>query len=267
MARTPTRRARENGRGAGEFVAVGVGIGGAGQTTLEAAALMRAADKLFYCVVDPVVELWLKELNSTAESLAPLYAEGKDRSETYAEMVDAFVTSVRAGASTCAAYYGHPGMFVEATHRTIRQLRREGYPARMVPGVSADGCFYADALVNPGDDGIQSFEASRFLFFREPWNPRSGLLLWQVGVIGETDWSDKPRRHPEHLEELRDYLGPEYPDDHQVVLYFASTFPCDPSRIRKFKLRDLPRRQVYPMEMLYVPPRGQSWTKKKPRTG
>lgn len=241
-------------RSAGKFVAVGVGIGGVGQTTMESVALMRAADKLFYCVIDPAIELWLHELNASAESLTPMYAEGKDRSETYAEMVAAFVGAVRGGQSTCAAYYGHPGVFVEATHRAIRQLRREGYPARMVPGVSADGCLYADLLVNPGDFGIQSFEASRFLAYRQRWDPRSGLILWQVGVIGECDWTAKPRRHPERLEKLRAFLARKYPDDHPVVLYFASTFPTDPPQIRRFPLRDLPRRHVYPMEMLYVPP-------------
>jgi hypothetical protein len=49
-------------------------------------------------------------------------------------------------------------------------------------------------------------------------------------------------------------LRRKYPDDHQVVLYFASTFPCDPPMIRRFALRDLPRRRVYPMELLYIPP-------------
>jgi hypothetical protein len=215
---------------------------------------MRSAERLFHCVVDPAVELWLKELNNSATSLNHLYQEGRDRSETYRDMVDTFVTSVRAGYSTCAAYYGHPGVFVEATHRTIRRLRREGYPARMVPGVSTDGCLYADLLINPGDDGMQSYEASDFLFSCREFNPTSGLILWQVGVIGESDWTSKPRRHPERLEQLREFLGRTYPDTHRIVLYFASTFPCDPPQIRKFALRDLPKRRVYPMEMLYVPP-------------
>jgi uncharacterized protein YabN with tetrapyrrole methylase and pyrophosphatase domain len=247
----PTARARHP---RGTFVAVGVGIGGAAQTTLEAVALMGAADKLFHCVIDPAVELWLQELNRTAESLNSLYEEGKDRSETYDAMVRTFVSSVRSGASTCAAYYGHPGVFVEATHRAIKQLRRQGYTARMVPGVSADGCLYADLLVNPGDAGIQSFEASDFLYRRRRFNPTSGLILWQVGVIGETDWTAKPRHNPTRLAELHALLARAYPPNHKVFLYFASTFPCDPAQVRRVSLSELPRKRVFPMEMLYVPP-------------
>jgi uncharacterized protein YabN with tetrapyrrole methylase and pyrophosphatase domain len=236
------------------FTAVGIGIGGVGQTTFESAALIRSADKVFYCVIDTAVELWLRELNPSAESLTPLYEEGKDRSITYAQMVEAFVGSMRSGKSTCAVYYGHPGVFVEATHRAIRRLRREGYAARMVPAVSADGCLFADLLVNPGDHGMQSYEASDFLVSRRRIDARTGLLLWQVGVLGERDWTAKPRRHPERIAQLTDRLRRQYPDDHQVVLYFASTFPCDPPMVRRFALRDLPRRRVYPMELLYVPP-------------
>ena len=248
-------RSQESGeRRRGSFLAVGVGIGGVAQTTLEAVELMRRADKLFHCVVDPAVELWLHELNTSAESLNGLYEEGKDRAETYDAMVQQFVRSVRSGLSTCAAYYGHPGVFVEATHRTVRQLRRSGYPARIVPGVSADGCLYADLLVNPGDHGIQSYEASDFLYARRRHDPTSGLILWQVGVIGERDWTAKPRRHPERLEELRDFLRRSYPEDHAVVLYFASTFPCDDPRVRRCPLGALANKRVYPMEMLYVPP-------------
>lgn len=244
----------------GSFVAVGIGIGGVAQTTIEAVARIRAADKVFHCVIDPAVELWLREANPSAESLTPLYGEGKDRADTYDEMVHAFVGSVRAGRSTCAAFYGHPGVFVEATHRTIKQLRREGYPARMLPAVSSDGCLYADLLVNPGDHGVQSYEASFFLYGRPAFNPRAALLLWQIGVLGETDWTAKPQRHPERLAEMTTRLKKRYPADHEVALYFASTFPTEPPTIRRFPLRDLPRKRVYPMELLYVPPRARPRT-------
>jgi hypothetical protein len=238
----------------GTFVAVGVGIGGVGQTTLEAVELMRRADRLFHCLVEPTTELWLRELNPSAATLNHLYEEGQDRALTYDAMVETFVSSVRAGYSTCAAYYGHPGVFVEATHRAIRRLRRAGYAARMVPGVSADGCLYADLLVNPGEHGMQSCEASAFLYARRRFSPTSGLILWQVGVLGETGWSATPRRHPERLAELRDYLLRTYPAHHGVVLYFGSTFPCDPPRVSRFPLAQLASRRIYPMDMLYVPP-------------
>lgn len=238
----------------GSFVAVGVGIGGVGQTTLEAAALIRRADRLFYCVVDGAVELWLRECNPRATSLAPLYREGRDRGETYADMTEAFVTAVREGHDTCAVFYGHPGVLVEATHATIRLLREEGHPARMVPGVSADGCLYADLLLNPGDHGIQSHETSRFVYHACEWDPRTPLVLWQVGVFGRHDWTARPTPDRGRLSELRARLLTRYPESHGVTLYYAATSPMLKPSIRHVALTALPDTHVYPMDMLLVPP-------------
>jgi hypothetical protein len=249
----------------GSFVAVGIGVGGLGQTTMEAVERIKRADKVFHCIVDPAMELWLQEANPSAQSLKPLYGEGKDRGETYSEMVSAIVGAVRAGHSTCAAFYGHPGIFVEATHRAIAQLRREGYPARMLPAVSSDGCLYADLLVNPGEHGMQSYEASFFLYRRPPFNPAAGLLLWQIGVLGETDWTAKARWHPERIADMAKYLRRWYPADHRITLYYASIFPTEPATVRRFRLGDLPRRRVYPMELLYVPPRVRQRTRARSR--
>jgi uroporphyrin-III C-methyltransferase len=241
----------------GSFVAVGVGIGGVGQTTLEAAALIRRAERLFYCVVDGAVELWLRECNPRAASLAPLYQEGRDRGETYADMSKAFVTAVREGHSTCAVFYGHPGVLVEATHATIRQLRVEGYPARMVPAVSADGCLYADLLLNPGDRGLQSHETSRFVYNDRDWDPHTPLILWQVGVFGRTDWTARPQPDPARLSDVRARLLTRYPETHGVILYYAATSPMMGPNIRHVALKDLPDTHVYPMDLLVVPPLAQ----------
>jgi hypothetical protein len=260
LARGSNVEFRPEGHGAqerastGAFVAVGVGIGGVGQTTLEAAALICRADKVFYCVVDGAVEMWLRECNPRAESLSPLYQEGRDRGETYADMVTTFVTAVHEGHSTCAVFYGHPGVLVEATHATIRILREEGYPARMIPGVSADGCLFADLLLNPGDHGLQSHETSRFVYNARDWDPHAPLILWQVGVFGRTDWTARPQPDPARLSEVRDCLLTRYPESHQVVLYYAATSPMLKPSVRHLALRDLPDTHVYPMDMLVVPP-------------
>src|SRR5262245_21714843 len=171
---------------AGSLVAVGTGITGAGQTTLEAMACIEAADVVCYSVIEPTTEYWLKKLNANAESFAPLYGETKDRRQTYDEMTERLVSLVRNGSRVCAVFYGHPGMFVEASHRAIAILREEGYAASMMAGVSTDGCLYADLGINPGQVGMQSFESTEFLLFKRRFDPTSGLILWQVGVLGET---------------------------------------------------------------------------------
>src|SRR5437773_2103233 len=80
---------------------------------------------------------------------AGLSAPGKPRRETYAEMVEELLAPVRAGHNVCAAFYGHPGVFVNPGHEAIRRARAEGFPARMLPAVSALDCLVADLGIDP----------------------------------------------------------------------------------------------------------------------
>lgn len=241
----------------GSLSIVGTGITGVGQTTLEAVECIKTADVLFYAVVEPTTELWLRQLQPTAISLADLYAPGKPRAKTYAEMTARMVSAVRRGARVCAAFYGHPGAFVDASHRAIRTLRREGYRARMFPGISADGCLYADLGINPGARGVQSFEATDFLLSRRRFDPTSGLVLWQVGVLGEPDARLKGACRPERLRFLTRVLSRAYPSRHRLVVYYAPTFPAHDAIVQRLELRGLASAVVHPMALLYVPPRRQ----------
>ena len=237
----------------GSLTVVGTGITGVGQTTLEAEACIKAADIVYYSVIEPTTEYWLRHLNPNAISFAGLYGDGKDRGATYDEMIDRLVASARSGLRVCAAFYGHPGILVHASHRAIAVLRREGYEARMLPGVSAEGCLYADLGIDPGDVGMQSFEATEFLLSNRRIDPSSGLILWQVGVLGERTARPTFCR-PDRLKRLADTLAATYPPGHEVVLYYAATFPANPPTIERLPLETLPRASVAPLAMLYVPP-------------
>src|SRR5688500_4981316 len=95
----------------GQLVVVGTGLRTTGHLTTEAIAWIRAADKVLYVVGDPIAEEVLRDLNPDGvESLQVLYGEGKERLQTYDQMVDRILTCVRSGARTCAAFYGHPGV-------------------------------------------------------------------------------------------------------------------------------------------------------------
>jgi hypothetical protein len=216
---------------------------------------MRAADTLLYLVTDPATEAWIQRLNPNAATLEDCYAEGKSRYRTYLEMTDRIVSAVRSGLQVCAAFYGHPGVFVNASHEAIRRARREGFPARMLPGISADACLFADLGVDPGENGCQSFEATDFLGSRRRFDPSVALILWQVGVLGEGGVRKGKACRPERLRVLADALRRHYPPRHRVVLYEAAQLPiCDPM-IERISLARLPQATVMPMTTLYVPPR------------
>jgi len=217
---------------------------------------MRRADRLLYVAADPMTRFWLSQLNPASESLSVLYGERRPRQHTYRAMTNRIVGLVREGDRVCAAFYGHPGVFADPTHRAIARLRREGYDARMVPGVSADGCLYADLGINPGDCGVQSFEATDFLIFRRRFDPTSHLLLWQIGVLGEST-ARVGQCRPERLAALAAMLRRHYPARHRVVLYRAAVLPGQAPDVRRLRLDQLPQAEVSPLELLYIGPMPQ----------
>ena len=239
----------------GSLVVVGTGIKVADHTTPEALRAMREAEKLFYLVADNISDAWVRKLNPTAESLKDAYRIGRPRRDSYREMTERILAPVRGGNAVCAAFYGHPGVFVGPSHDAIRRARREGFRARMLPGISAEDCLFADLGVNPATAGCQSFEATDFLAARRRFDPSSALILWQVGVLGEPSVRSGMTCRPERLAILAARLRKFYPLRHPLVLYEASPFAICDAAITRTSLAKLPKLAVEAMVTLYVPPR------------
>lgn len=247
------RRAETRVRRRGSLVIVGTGFRAVRHTTAEAREEISQADKLFYLVSDAVSEGWIKTLNPAAESLASCYVRGKSRMIAYRRMISKMLSSVRAGSRVCAAFYGHPGVFVYPSHEAIRLARKEGYEARMLPGISAEDCLFADLGIDPSRSGCQSFEATDFLVFRRKFDPSSSLLLWQAGIIGSVVY--RPRNVSSGLRALAKYLAGFYGGGHEVVLYEASPLPVFKPIIRSTTIDKLPTAGVNGGTTLFIPPK------------
>ena len=237
----------------GSLTVVGTGIALREQVTPEAEAAIEGADEVFYLVTQPLTAQWIERTNPRSRSLEGLYAPGKARRETYAEMVDALLAPVRAGRDVCAAFYGHPGVFVYPGHESVRRARAEGHAARMLPAVSALDCLVADLGLDPAATGLQSYEATDFLVHRRRADAAATLVLWQIGVVGELGYATEPRR--ENLAILAERLARTYPRDHEAIVYEASPYPlvADPFVLR-LPLAELPDAHVPLLATLVVPP-------------
>jgi uncharacterized protein YabN with tetrapyrrole methylase and pyrophosphatase domain len=237
----------------GSLVAVGIGIKLAQQCTPEARHAIETADVVFTAGGDPVTQRWLSGLNANTISLHAHYGQGKSRRRTYDDMVAAIMAEVRAGKHVCAAYYGHPGIFVRSSHEAIAQARAEGFDAHMLPGVSAEDCLFADLGVDPGDVGRQSYEAQDWLINARAFDVRAPLILWQIAIVGDrsmTLLSSDPRR----VAILTEVLSRHYPADHPVTLYEAAIFPTGRPKIETLPLCDLHQAAITQQSTLYVPP-------------
>jgi uncharacterized protein YabN with tetrapyrrole methylase and pyrophosphatase domain len=220
--------------------------------TAAARSVIERADVVFHLMAEPVAEGWLERIRPDARSLAGHYQPGRHRNEIYVAIADEIVAAVEGGADVCAAFYGHPGVFVEPSHEAIRRVRESGYDARMQPGISTLDCLVADLGVDPARTGLQSYEATDFLLRRRVVDTAAALVLWQVSVIGETVPVIQPNQ--ERLRILADYLCELYPPSHEALLYEASPYPIGEPVIRTASLRELGELELTPLATLYVPP-------------
>ena len=237
----------------GRLACVGLGMLLGGHLSPRAQAEIQQADVVFAAVSDPLVELWVKGMHADVRSLQPCYAEGKSRLQTYDDMLELVMSSVRAGLRVCGVFYGHPGVFARMPHRAIAKARAEGFTAHMEPGISAEDCLYADLGIDPGDVGCQHFEASQFLVYRRRVDPSAYLVLWQVALAGDRTH----RRYatgPAHRALLVERLAADYPLAHPVTIYEAATLAIQKPRADVITLRELATSELRLQSTLVVPP-------------
>jgi precorrin-6B methylase 1 len=236
----------------GQLIVVGCGIALGRHVSERTLSEIRLADHVLV-LADAFALDWLKTVRPDCTSLTGYYGESKDRRQTYREMEAVILASVRAGKRVCAVFYGHPGVFAQVSHAAIATARKEGYPARMEPGISAGACLYADLGMDPGEAGVQSCEATRFLISRWPVNPAALLILWQVALTGNLDCIGfKPDRR--RLQLLVDKLQRWYLPDAPVILYEAAQLPVESFRAERLPLAELSRAGFKEYTTLVIPP-------------
>ncbi|MCO7222926.1 SAM-dependent methyltransferase [Pleionea sp. CnH1-48] len=236
----------------GQLTIVGTGIFAPAHISQEAIRHIQSSDVVFATIPDPLSMHYVQKLNTNVVSMGDLYEAGEDRVDTYEMMVTRILNAVREGQRVCAIYYGHPGIFVYAAHKAIKLAREEGFEANLLPAISAEDCLFADLGIDPASHGCQAYEASQFLFYQHSINSYSSLILWQLGVVGDT--SLKLFRPADNgMAMLQDKLLTLYPADHKVTVYEAATLPIIPPRIEEVALSELSETKVREISTLFVP--------------
>jgi uncharacterized protein YabN with tetrapyrrole methylase and pyrophosphatase domain len=240
----------------GSLTVVGTGIQLASHLTFEARIALQHAQLVLCLVAEPATRAWLERLNPNTQSLNMLYELDRNRSGAYEAMTEEIARRVREGLEVCAAFYGHPAVCAAPTHEALRRVRSEGFPARMLPGVSAEDCLFADLGLDPSRWGWQSYEATDFLVRTRRVDPSAALVLWQIGTVGSPIASAQKR--PIGLPLLVEALLELYSPEHEVVVYEASPYPSWDPLVRRVPLSHLCEEHVTALSTLYVPPRGEA---------
>jgi Tetrapyrrole (Corrin/Porphyrin) Methylases len=218
------------GRRPGTLVIGGSGISAIGQFTLETQAYLAWADSVFFCVSDPATERWILDARPDAVDLYSLYDNDKHRRITYVQMAEKLLQNLRQGLNVLGIFYGHPGIFVNPSHRAIAIAREEGHSAYMLPGVSALDCLFADLGVDPSKYGMQIVEATDLILRRRPLLTDSSVIILQVGAVGDSGFNFSGFTNTK-LPVLIDFLKDAYGESHEIYSYVASQYPSAPPQI------------------------------------
>jgi uncharacterized protein YabN with tetrapyrrole methylase and pyrophosphatase domain len=238
----------------GSLTIVGTGINATRDITDSARKHITQADVVFIAQACPFATHLIESLNNNIVDLAELYEEGKSRVVTYRQMVEHVAQAVYDGKRVCGAFYGHPGVFVYASHRLIRLLHEKGYEAAMEPGISAEDCLVADLGIDPGNSGMQALEVSQFLFYQHIINPHCLLIIWQVGLAGDFNFdSINAEKFHGGLQVLKEELLAFYPPAHEVILYQAATFVLEKPKIERMPLVELNKYNPGVFSTLVIP--------------
>jgi uncharacterized protein YabN with tetrapyrrole methylase and pyrophosphatase domain len=238
----------------GTLTVVGLGHGLAGHITAETRTCLESADRLLYLVNDPLTEAFLKTISPAATSLARFFRPGRTAAELIDDVVDAIVSPVRQEFKVCAAFSGHPAILVPPAHIAIRKAQKEGFPAQMLPAVSAPDCLYAELSVDPAAHGCAVFDATDFLIHRRFFDTASTLILLQIGSIGVTTYSARNVYRQMRLRTLTEYLCEKFPASHQVIIYETAASPVTPPTIKRLRLSNMHKYRVTTRTTLFVPP-------------
>lgn len=233
----------------GRLIIVGSGIRAVGQLTLETVAWIEAADVVCYVLADPVTERWIQQHAAEVEDLSRLHDPAQPRLHSYATMAARLVDHARRGRTVVGVFYGHPGVFTSPSHWAVELAVSEGIDARMLPGVSAEDCLFADLGVDPGQGAFQAYEATEMLLTARTPSPDSHVVVWQIGVVAAQNLSTGSG-----LGAFTDYLLRFYPPDHVVTHYRAAQTVLGRPLQQHVPLQDLAAIPASVTSTLYIPP-------------
>ena len=240
----------------GSLVIVGTGIKFLSHLTSEAITHIKSADIVLYSLNEPLMEEWVKE-NSKAVSLDEVIVQSDLRKDTYAAMTAYIVKSVQQK-HVCVVFYGHPTVFAKSALDAARVVKSEGYLAKILPGISAEDCLYADLLIDPGSYGCISYEATDMILRQRVIDPTSHLIVWQAGMTGNL--SHLHRDNFGAINVLQEYLLKYYDPSQNVISYEAALYPHAEAKIENLRLDNLKNVKLTNLTTLYIAPKSQRKT-------
>ncbi|WP_298624410.1 SAM-dependent methyltransferase [uncultured Legionella sp.] len=232
-----------------QLIIIGSGIKSLAHLTQEVLVIIKQSEKVLYLLNEPYLKEWIERESKISESLEPIYFAQEKRIDNYKAITNYIVEEYKKHSSLCFISYGHPTIYDMPAITAAREINEQGGNAIILPAISSMDCLFADLVIDPSDSGCYSADATDFLIYSRPFDPRSHLILLQVGAIATYN-----QETTHHVHVLRDYLLKYYEKEHRVCYYEAALYPQQKPRMDFFPLSMMAEQPVNGLTTLYIPP-------------
>jgi uncharacterized protein YabN with tetrapyrrole methylase and pyrophosphatase domain len=243
------------------LVIAGVGIRFLSQLTLEVKSAIENCDCVLYLVNEPAYKRWIIENSKQAISLDTEYFSGKSRKDVYQEIEDKILEYCPQYTRICFITYGHPFFLSNSALNIAKKVKKTHQETDIIvmPGISSLDCLFCDLMVDPGDIGIQAYEATDFLLYDRTFDTSSHLVLWQIGVIGiqevikDEDILNSPVYH-KGISLIQSKLLEKYPSKHPIFFYVAAQYPSQNFTVVETTIDSISKQKIDRLSTAYIPP-------------
>jgi uncharacterized protein YabN with tetrapyrrole methylase and pyrophosphatase domain len=239
-----------------DIAIVGLGLVGIHQMTREVEDTLRRSRHVFVTDTADGVVSYLETLCPKVTTLATRRELGVHRILVYHRMASEVVAAALAEAPVCFASYGHPTVYCYPTTLIQRAARILDLRTVVLPGISSLDTLLADLSIDPGDDGLQIYEATDLLIRHRPLQPDVGCVLYQAPIVLEANNRIPGKHSLENLRLLQNYLLKFYPRDHTAVFVLSKTHPLLDTLTQRIPLERLAEtlHRNANLGTLYIPP-------------
>lgn len=241
-----------------KLIIAGSGIKFLSHLTVEVKAAIETSSCVVYLLNEPAIKKWVSLNSKKSITLDELYFSSSLRADSYNKIANEIIAILEEHNDIVFLIYGHPTYFSSIVPKLIEKISLEQVDIQIMPGISALDCLFSDLRVDPGVNGLQSYDATEFILYDHAFSKNVHLVLWQIAIIGEikiiSDDILSLKRQAKALEILYTKLARQYPDEHFLYLYIASQYPSIPFEAIKIRLIDLLDISIPRLATLYIPP-------------
>ncbi|MBV8587601.1 MAG: hypothetical protein JO308_15025 [Verrucomicrobia bacterium] len=219
---------------------IGAGVRTPDHLTLEADRLLRETDAIYHLLADnPAVTAYLQQLKRPLVDLSPYYREDAFRLSVYEKIADIVLQAALAPAAICFVVPGHPLVYVTSSTLILDRAPKHGIRVKLVPGISSLDTMIVQLRLEIGVQGLQVFEANRFIYYEIEPDPRVPLFLFQPGAVGTGYITARRNNHRQRFDILRTALLRTYSPRHRCTLLISQHDPQQPPLNSSFSLGTL----------------------------